>query len=117
MDLWLYSAPITNHRINEILDLMSQGDEAHPVFVHCQKGEDRTGLVVGLYRVLNQKWAPQDAWNEMFKFGYHPHFRALTHYFEKRTGWRPAKNSPISSGENENADGTTLSADSGISAD
>lgn len=80
--------PITNHRINKILKLMSD-PERQPVFVHCELGDDRTGLVVGLYRVLVEKWKPEDAWAEMLKFGYHPHFEELTKYFEKRTHWKP----------------------------
>jgi protein tyrosine/serine phosphatase len=81
--------PITNHRIDEILDIMND-ESQQPVFVHCQRGEDRTGMVVGLYRVLKQGWTPEAAWNEMLEWGYHPHFRALTNYFEKRTDWKPS---------------------------
>ena len=80
--------PITKHRINKILELMSD-PARQPVYVHCELGEDRTGLVVGLYRVLVEKWSPEDAWAEMLKFGYHPHFEALTKYFEKQTHWKP----------------------------
>jgi tyrosine-protein phosphatase SIW14 len=88
--------PITNHKINKILSIMT--DEAQkPVYVHCEKGEDRTGMVIGLYRVLVQKWAPEDAWNEMLKFGFHPKFGALTRYFEKHTGWKPNEAAPIAS--------------------
>ena len=85
----IFQPPITNHRIDKILKILS--DEAnYPVFVHCQKGEDRTGLVIGLYRVLIQHETPESAWDEMLKFGYHPDFKNLTHFFEKRTGWKPA---------------------------
>jgi tyrosine-protein phosphatase SIW14 len=80
--------PITDKRMDKILDLLADPAQ-QPVFVHCELGEDRTGLVIGLYRVTIQHWSPEDAWNEMLKFGYHPHFYALTHYFEKRTGWKP----------------------------
>jgi hypothetical protein len=88
--------PITNGKINKILSIMTD-ETQKPVYVHCEKGEDRTGMVIGLYRVLVQKWAPEDAWNEMLKFGYHPKFGALTRYFEKHTGWKPAKAAPTES--------------------
>lgn len=95
--------PITNHKINEILKIMTDKAQT-PVFVHCEKGEDRTGMVIGLYRVLVQKWAPEDAWNEMLKFGYHPKFGALTRYFEKHTGWKPGKIETPAASEDQSID-------------
>jgi protein tyrosine/serine phosphatase len=83
--------PITDERIDEILGLLSN-DTGQPVFVHCKKGMDRTGLVVGLYRVLIEKWEPAQAWAEMLKFGYHPSFKALTRYFEQRANWKSPSN-------------------------
>lgn len=41
-------------------------------FIHCEHGEDRTGLVIGLFRVLKQGWSRHDAYKEMLKRGYHP---------------------------------------------
>jgi len=35
--------------------------ESQPVFVHCQAGKDRTGLVVAVYRVLVDGWTVDDA--------------------------------------------------------
>lgn len=58
-----------------------------PVFVHCQHGEDRTGLIVGLYRVFYQKWAPEAAWNEMEDLGFHRILFLLQEYFENATGF------------------------------
>jgi protein tyrosine/serine phosphatase len=86
--LSIFQPSVNNRRINQILSLMSSPSN-YPVYIHCQKGEDRTGMVVGLYRVLVQKWSAEDAWAEMLKFGYHPHFEQLTKYFEKRTHWKP----------------------------
>jgi protein tyrosine/serine phosphatase len=72
------------------------GDPAnYPIFVHCERGEDRTGLVIGLYRVLNQGWTPQAAWAEMLQYGYHPDYKALTQYFEQKTGWIPPTKSVV----------------------
>lgn len=41
------------------------------LYLHCTHGEDRTGLVSGLFRVLHDKWTLQQAFqNEMCARGY-----------------------------------------------
>lgn len=42
------------------------------VFVHCQQGKDRTGMMVGFYRVYVEGWTPKDAREEMAKFNFSP---------------------------------------------
>lgn len=44
-----------------------------PVFVHCQHGADRTGMMVALYRIAVQGWAKADAIRELKDGGYHFH--------------------------------------------
>jgi len=39
------------------------------VFVHCQKGEDRTGMVIALYRISRDGWTDHEAIQEAKKFG------------------------------------------------
>lgn len=46
-------------------------------FVHCLHGEDRTGLVVGAYRVKVEQWTKIDAYEEMKLHGFHPMLRGL----------------------------------------
>jgi protein tyrosine/serine phosphatase len=75
-------------QMNEILALLADPSKA-PIYVHCKHGQDRTGLVVGLERVLVEKWAPRDAWAEMLALGFHPMFEGLSHYFEQKTGYDP----------------------------
>jgi tyrosine-protein phosphatase SIW14 len=41
-----------------------------PVFVHCQHGADRTGAMIGIYRVTKQAWTFDQAWKEMRKYGF-----------------------------------------------
>lgn len=60
-----------------------------PVFIHCQHGKDRTGLVVGLYRVLFEKWARKDAHREMRRIGFSPFLAGLEIYFW-RNGLEPS---------------------------
>jgi tyrosine-protein phosphatase SIW14 len=41
-----------------------------PTLVHCQHGEDRTGLVIAAYRVRYQGWTKETAMEEALKLGY-----------------------------------------------
>jgi protein tyrosine phosphatase (PTP) superfamily phosphohydrolase (DUF442 family) len=43
--------------------------EYQPVFVHCQAGKDRTGLVVAVYRILVDGWSVNHAIAERTMFG------------------------------------------------
>lgn len=43
--------------------------EYQPVFVHCQAGKDRTGLVVAVYRILVDRWSVEGAIAERKAFG------------------------------------------------
>jgi protein-tyrosine phosphatase len=54
--------------------------EAHPTrtwLVHCSNGRDRSGLVVGMIRVLVDGWSKRRAWQEMLDRGYHPELLGL----------------------------------------
>lgn len=42
----------------------------NPTFVHCKYGQDRTGLVVALYRSLKQGWSTEKAIEEMKNNGF-----------------------------------------------
>jgi tyrosine-protein phosphatase SIW14 len=52
-----------------------------PVFVHCRFGEDRTGLVIALYRTQIEGWPKRKAWREMLDHGFHRVCLGLTAYF------------------------------------
>jgi protein tyrosine/serine phosphatase len=41
-----------------------------PVFVHCQRGADRTGMMCAIYRVAVQDWTKDEAIEEMTKGGF-----------------------------------------------
>ncbi len=65
-------SPITadeGYGIGSILAMMNNPSN-QPVYVHCEHGKDRTGLVVALYRVFYQNWKRMDAWREMLGFGH-----------------------------------------------
>ena len=51
-----------------------------PVYVHCVGGRHRTGVMTAIYRMLEEKWAPSRAFQEMksYRFGadfLHPEFK------------------------------------------
>jgi len=43
-----------------------------PVFIHCQHGADRTGAMVGIYRVTRQGWDFDRTYKEMRHYGFNP---------------------------------------------
>lgn len=53
-------------------------------YVHCKHGQDRTGLVVGCYRVWTQGWSKEAAWQEMLEHGYHRLLLGLTLFWKLR---------------------------------
>lgn len=59
------------------LALHALNHHAGAVFIHCDHGQDRTGLLVGLYRVLHDRWTPTAARAEMGLHGYHSIFLGL----------------------------------------
>ena len=40
------------------------------VFVHCQHGVDRTGMMIAAYRMAEQNWTPEQARREMIAYGF-----------------------------------------------
>ena len=38
------------------------------VFVHCERGAERTGVMVACYRISNERWTADQALNEMEAF-------------------------------------------------
>ncbi len=43
-----------------------------PVYIHCREGADRTGTLVGIYRILVQGWPFQKAYREMRSHHFKP---------------------------------------------
>lgn len=56
-----------------------------PIFVHCQRGSDRTGTMCAVYRVFVEGWTRDEAIQEMTRggFGYHSSFGDLTKYLRE----------------------------------
>lgn len=78
----------TESRMESILQILKD-PASYPLYVHCRHGEDRTGTVIGLYRVFVQGWSAQSAYLEMLAYNFHPEWEAgLKCYFEKKTGMK-----------------------------
>ena len=56
-----------------------------PVFVHCQRGSDRTGTMCAMYRIVICGWTKEQALSEMKHggFGFNPTWQNLVEYVEK----------------------------------
>lgn len=52
------------------------------LFIHCEHGQDRTGLFVAMYRVAVNHWTKADAQKEMLQLGFHKSLRGLWEYWE-----------------------------------
>lgn len=72
---WLL--PPKQHQIDTWLKLTLNPTEG-PVFVHCQHGRDRTGTMVGIYRIAHDKWTYQQAYAEMKQKGFRTFFLGLS---------------------------------------
>jgi len=53
-----------------------------PVFVHCQHGADRTGMMTAAYRMVEEGWTAEDAMAELPRFGFHPVFKDIQKYLK-----------------------------------
>ncbi len=82
-----YEYPSTE-TVNAALALLNDA-EAGPVFIHCLHGKDRTGLIIGLYRVHYDHWPRDVAYAEMRRIGFNPALVGLTAYFWMAPESRP----------------------------
>ncbi|MGC1907727.1 MAG: tyrosine-protein phosphatase [Candidatus Acidiferrum sp.] len=56
---------------------------AHPndkIFVHCYFGDDRTGVMIATYRMADEHWTSEQAYNEMRAFHFHKHLLPMGHH-------------------------------------
>jgi protein tyrosine/serine phosphatase len=57
----------------------------YPLYVHCKHGRDRTGMAFGIFRVNQQGWSQEAAYEEMIEKGFRPFFFKLEREFRERT--------------------------------
>jgi protein tyrosine/serine phosphatase len=53
--------------VRRFLDIVSD-PENQPVLVHCRNGVDRSGYMIGVYRIEREGWSPGRALREMNRF-------------------------------------------------
>jgi protein tyrosine/serine phosphatase len=70
--------PAEDISIRLALVLMSLATPEQPVYIHCEHGADRTGLLIALYRVYYENWDPQLAYAEWVKYGHTRIARIIT---------------------------------------
>lgn len=79
--------PPTDELVGRVMNAIASA-ELRPVLVNCKHGRDRTGMIVGLYRVFHNDWNAGRAYAEMLEFGFRPEFVDLDRYFKERTRGR-----------------------------
>lgn len=65
---WMFEP--TEEQVNRALEVMANSN-LRPLYVHCQLGRDRTGMLVALYLVKYEGWDPFEAYTkQMQDFGF-----------------------------------------------
>jgi protein tyrosine/serine phosphatase len=65
--------------VSSVLSLL-ENTSAGPVFVHCQRGADRTGAVIACYRIQHDRWSSNKALDEAGGLGMSWYQLALKNY-------------------------------------
>jgi len=73
----------TSEQLDRFLKIVND-PASQPVFVHCVGGKHRTGVMTAVYRMTQDSWTSEQAFNEMkqFKFGpvmLHPEFKKFVY--------------------------------------
>ncbi len=68
----LYAAP-TDKQVLEFLTI-ALTSENQPIFVYCNNGRDRSGVMIALYRVVVEGWTIKNAYHEAVSLGYWPYY-------------------------------------------
>jgi len=81
--------PMTTHQpptaaeVAQFLQIVND-PKNQPVYVHCSEGIHRTGLMTAVYRMTQEAWTADQAYQEMKYFGYgfdflHPEFKSFVY--------------------------------------
>jgi protein tyrosine/serine phosphatase len=56
--------------------------ENGPFLIHCSHGADRVGVMIAMFRVVEQEWTKEDAIQEMLNggYGFHPFWFLIPEY-------------------------------------
>ena len=83
----LKSWHIKPKQIAAVLYEIEQAQQQGGVLVHCYHGADRTGLIIGMYRIVNQGWSIEEAKREMVEgpYGFHTIWRNIPKMYNQDT--------------------------------
>ena len=76
--------------VKQFLSIVNDADR-QPVYVHCQGGQHRTGVMTAVYRMTKYGWTEDQAYSEMKRYKFetffgHPELRHFVHdYYVKLT--------------------------------
>jgi uncharacterized protein (TIGR01244 family) len=74
LGLHYYSVPMpglsrpTDEQVARVMAIID-AEENWPVFVHCKRGADRTGTIIGCYRIAHEGWTAERALSEAKQYG------------------------------------------------
>lgn len=93
LDMELIEVPMTYQSLSEesidkALDAIVSNKRN--IYVHCDHGQDRTGIVIAAFRVVHEGWSWQDARRELIAMGFHQYKwflmeRRLKKYLQHRS--------------------------------
>jgi tyrosine-protein phosphatase SIW14 len=69
----------TDNQVAAFLQLL-RDNPGKKIFVHCYFGDDRTGVIIASYRIAEDHWTADQAYNEMLAFHFHRHLLLMGHY-------------------------------------
>lgn len=92
INLPMSSKAPTDQQVRTFLKTVQEARD-HPaggkVFVHCAHGSDRTGCLVGIWRVVKDGWSFDQAFAEMRKYYFSPKFSQLSSTVMRYGAQRP----------------------------
>jgi tyrosine-protein phosphatase SIW14 len=75
----------TDHQVATFLQLLRDNPK-EKTFVHCYFGDDRTGVMIAAYRIAEEHWSADQAYNEMRFFHFHTYLLLMAHYIKRFPG-------------------------------
>lgn len=73
------SSPPTEAQVSQFLSIVRDSTQ-RPVYFHCARGADRTGMFGAIYRIEVDGWTNAEAIEEMQAFGYNDFYKDLIGY-------------------------------------
>jgi tyrosine-protein phosphatase SIW14 len=106
INLPMSSKPPTPSQIDTMMKTIKAAEKdplKGPVFVHCAHGSDRTGAMIGLWRVVHDGWDYDTTYKEMRKYWFTPKFTQLSGTVKQFADKQDRSNPAATSAANQNA--------------